>query len=120
MIRLVHDILDKQLKDENHDNAGRIDGIVLILRDDRPPLVRYVEVGPTTLLSRLSLRLARWYARWDARVRGDRGVPFRIPWSGITHQGPTVFMNQNVENTPINALEDWLRVHIVERLPWAR
>jgi hypothetical protein len=117
MIRLVHEILDKQLKDRNHDNAGRIDGIVLVLRDGQPPLVRYVEVSPITLLSRFSQRLARWYARWDAKVRGDRGAPFRIPWSGISHEGPTLFMSQDVEETPINAIEDWLRVTVVERLP---
>ena len=117
MIRLAHDILDKQLQDSSHKNAGRIDGIVLALRDGQPPLVRYVEVGPTTLLSRFSVRLARWYARHDAKVRDDRGVPFRIPWSGISHHGPTVFMSQDVEETPINAIEDWLRVHIVEKLP---
>ena len=117
MIRLVHDVLDKQLKDSTHKNAGRIDGIVLTLRDGRPPLVRYVEVGPTTLLSRFSMRLARWYARHDAKIRDDRGRPFRIPWDGITHQGPTVFMNQDVANTPINAIDDWLREHIVRRLP---
>lgn len=117
MILLVHDILDKQLKDRNADNAGRVDGIVLALREGQPPFVRYVEVGPITLLSRFSMRLSRWYARWDAKVRGDRGMPFRIPWSGISHEGPTLFMNQDVEATPINAIEDWLRVHVVERLP---
>jgi hypothetical protein len=119
VIRLVHDVLDKQLKDSARKNAGRIDGIVLLLRDGQPPLVRYVEVGPTTLLSRFSMRLARWYAKYDAKVRDDRGRPFRIPWSGISHRGPTVYMNQDVEDTPINAIEDWLRVHVVERLPGA-
>lgn len=119
MILLVRDILDKQLKDRDRENAGRIDGIVLQLRDGQPPLVRYVEVGPTTLLGRFSVRLARWYARYDRRVRADRGTPFRIPWSGISHEGPTIFMSQDVEDTPINAVEDWLRTHIVERLPGA-
>lgn len=118
MIRLVHDVLDKQLKDRDHQNAGRIDGIMLTLRDGQPPLVRYVEVSPITLLSRFSMRLARWFARHDAAVRDDRGAPFRIPWSGISHDGPTIFMNQDVEDTPINAVEDWLRVHVVERIPW--
>ena len=117
MIRLVHDILDKQLKDSARRNAGRIDGIVLTLRDGQPPVVRYVEVGPTTLLSRFSVSLARWYARWDARIRSDRGTPFRIPWSGITHEGPTVFMSQDVASTPINAVDDWLRAHVVRHLP---
>jgi hypothetical protein len=116
MIRLVHDVLDKQIKDRDGDNAGRVDGIVIELRDDAPPIVRYIEVGPVTLLSRFSGRLAHWYARYDRKLGKGRGVPVRIPWTRLTREGPTIRMDLDVEATPINALEDWLRVHVVERM----
>jgi sporulation protein YlmC with PRC-barrel domain len=117
MIALIHDLLDKQVRDRDGEIAGRVDGIVLALRDDKPPLVVCVEVSPITLLSRFSMRLSRWFARQDARLGPERGKPFRIPWSRISHHGPTIVMDLDVDATPIDALEDWLRVTIVERIP---
>lgn len=116
MIGLVHDVLDKQLTDRDGENAGRVDGIVLELRDDGPPIVRYVEVGPITLLSRFSMRLARWYARYDRKLGEGRGKPVRIPWTRLVREGSTIAMDLDVAATPINALEDWLRVTVVDRM----
>jgi hypothetical protein len=94
-----------------------VDGIVLELRDGRPPRLAYVEVSPITLLSRFNVRLARWYARYDRKLADGRGVPFRIPWTRITREQTTLVMDINAESTPIFALEDWLRRRIVERIP---
>jgi hypothetical protein len=120
ILLLVATVLDEQLRDKNGKNAGRIDGIVVTLRDGgRPPVVAFVEVSPITLIARFSRRMARWYARIDARLGGARGAPFRIPWSQLARDGPSYVMDQDVETTPINALEDWLRVKIVEHIPGA-
>ena len=116
-VLLAHDILDEQLLDRDDEKAGRVDGIVLTLRDGKPPLVSYVEVGPITLLSRFNHRLADWYARYDRRFGEGRGVPFRIPFTRITRDGPSLRIDLDVEATPINAFEDWLRRKIVERIP---
>lgn len=122
MLRLARHVLDKQLKDVHGENAGRVDGVVLELRDGKPPRVAYVEVSPITLISRFSRRLAFWYAKHDRRFGKGRGVPFRIPWSRVTQGAPTLVVDLVVEATPINGLEDWLRRHIVEKIPgaWAK
>ncbi len=122
MLRLAGKVLDKQIKDLRGENAGRVDGVVLELRDGRPPRVAYVEVSPITLIARFNRRLALWYARLDRRFGEGRGVPFRIPWSRITHGGPTLIVDLVVEATPINGFEDWLRKHVIERIPgaWAK
>jgi hypothetical protein len=122
MLRLAHEVLDKQLKDVHGENAGRVDGVVLELRDGLPPRVAYVEVSPITLIARFSRRLACRYARLDRRFGKGRGVPFRIPWSRVTHGGPTLVVDLAVEATPINGFEDWLRTHVIERIPgaWAK
>ena len=122
MLRLARQVLDKQLKDLHGENAGRVDGVVIELRDGELPRLAYVEVSPITLLSRFSRRLAFWYARVDRRFGEGRGVPFRIPWSRVTHGGPTLVVDLLVEATPINGFEDWLRTHIIERIPgaWAK
>ena len=116
---LVADVLDEQIVDRDGDNAGRVDGIVLEQRDGKPPRVAYVEVSPITLLARFSPRVAAWYARYDARLGHGRGVPFRIPWHRLTRERRAFRLDVDVEETPINVLEDWLRRAIVERIPGA-
>ncbi len=118
-MHLIGNILDEQLQDNGERNAGRVDGIVLELRDGRPPRVAYVEVSPITLLSRFSRRFARWYARRIDRKLDGRGVPFRIPWSRIERRGPGLRLDFDATSTPIYALENWLRQHIVRRVPGA-
>ena len=116
-MKLVADALDKQVRDANGERAGRIDGIVLVLRRDKPPRVAYIEVSPITMLARFSLRLADWYARQDRRLGKTRGTPFRFPWNRLEHEKQAFKMDVDVESTPIQALEDWLRRTIVERIP---
>lgn len=116
-MHLVAEVLDTQVVDLHGRNAGKADGIVLELRDGRPPRVAYIEVSPITLLSRFSMRLAHWYARYDRRLGEGRGVPFRVPWSRVTRDGPTLKLDFDAGHTPIQALEDWLRVKFVQRIP---
>ena len=116
-MRLVAEVLDQQLVDVRNRKAGRVDGIVLELRDNRPPRVAYVEVSPITLLSRFSRRLAHWYARHDRRFGEGRGVPFRIPWSRVTVEEPDLKLDLDAESTSIFAIEHWLRDTIVDRIP---
>jgi hypothetical protein len=119
-LRLISDVLDEQLKDINGENSGRVDGIVLELREEKPPRVAYLEVSPITLLGRFSLRFAQWYARHDRRFGDGRGVSFRVPWSRVSREGPTLRLDFDAEHTPIQAFEDFLRVKIVDRIPFGR
>jgi hypothetical protein len=57
---LVRDLLDVQLVDQNKRKIGRVDGVLIEVRDGAPPLVVAMEVGPLTLLRRLHPALARW------------------------------------------------------------
>ena len=116
-MHLVAEVLDQQLCDSRGKPAGRVDGIVLELRDDKPPRVAYVEVSPITFLSRINRRLSRWYARHDRRFGKGRGVAFRIPWTRLTPSGTALQIDMDSEATPIVAVEEWLRRRIVERIP---
>ncbi|HEV8448187.1 MAG TPA: hypothetical protein VGQ44_15260 [Gemmatimonadaceae bacterium] len=117
MIRLVAEVLDKQVVDARGTKAGRVDGIVLELREGRRPLVKAIEISPITLLARFNRRLARWYARWDARLGPDRGTPFRVAWMSVDRGRRHLKLHEVVDDTPINALERWLRDRIVKRIP---
>jgi hypothetical protein len=118
-ILLARDVLDNQLIDVTGKNAGKIDGIVLQLRDGMPPHVTFLEVGPVTLARRLNRRLGDWVARIDRHLGNGRGAPIRIPVSRITLEEPALRVDFHVNNTPIMAFEKWLRTTIVRRIPWS-
>ena len=116
---LVRDVLDNQLLDVEDCYAGKVDGIVLEMRPGEPTKVRYIEVGPITLLRRLNRRLGDWYARIDARLGKGRGVPIRIPISRVMLDSPSLRLDLAVEKLPVMALERWLEQHIVAKIPWS-
>ena len=118
-LHLVADVLDAQVVDANDENAGRVDGIVLRLRPDAPPLVSHIEISPITLLARFSRRIAAWYAPRDARLGPGRGEPYRVEWHRITRTKLNIQLDRPADQTPIGALETWLKRWIVSRIPGA-
>lgn len=116
-VHLVRDVLDNQLTDVADENAGRVDGLVLELREGEPPRVAFVEVSPITLARRINRRLGEWVARLDRRFGPERGRPFRIPFSRITGFGVDLKIDLRAERTPIFAAERWLCAHVVARIP---
>jgi len=117
MIRLIAEVLDKQVVDLNGEKAGRVDGMILELRDGMPPRVVAIEISPITLLARFNRRLSHWYAGHDGRFGYGRGAPYRIPWKTLTRSKLSIKLDRAVGDTPIDALEDWLRAKIIERIP---
>src|SRR4051794_17117980 len=114
---LVRDVLDKLLIDRNHHPIGRVDGIVLLLEEGKPPRVTCIESGARTWSSRLHPRIGR-LVRWMARRWGlKRGKPTRIGWDKVTDVGIEVKVDANADEMPTLAWEHWLRDHVVARLP---
>jgi hypothetical protein len=119
-MRLVNEILDKQLLDKDEVRMGRADGIVLELIDGQPPRVAAVEVGPITLLRRFSSKLARAYARLDRQFGPERGVSYRISLSLIGIKAGRIHVALKAHDTPVLAVEDWLSAKIVDRIPGSK
>jgi sporulation protein YlmC with PRC-barrel domain len=117
---LVRDVLDKQLVDRRGERAGKVDGVVLIFSPDGPPRVGYLEVGAVTLARRLGRRLGSWASRLAHRWGGAHTESYRIPWNLVRAITLEVSVDVDVEETRINVIEDWLRVHVVEHLPGGR
>jgi hypothetical protein len=116
-MHLVRDVLDKLMVDANHDPLGRVDGIVLIVEEGKPPRVVQIEAGATVIAERLNRRLGRW-ARGIARRWGlVRGRPTRIAWEKILSVGIEVKVDVKADAVPTTVWEHWLREHFVERLP---
>lgn len=116
---IIRDVLDNQLVDRNQHPMGKVDGIIMELRDGEPPRLAYIEVGVTTLAKRINPRLAGWVEA-IARTWGARqSEPFRIPWSKVRDVGIDVEVDVDAQETPALAYEKWLSDRIITRIPGA-
>jgi hypothetical protein len=112
------EILDQQLLDRHERPMGMVDGLILQVRDGRPPKVSHLLAGGVTLARRLSPPI-RWLVLWFARRYGvRRGEPYRIPWSAVRDVGVSVAVDLDARDTPVLYWEDRVG-RFVKRLPGA-
>jgi hypothetical protein len=117
-VNLVHEVLDREVVDRDQKHLGRVDGLVIELRDGAPPRVAYIEIGGETALRRLGTRLARLAAMLRRAAGGAARGPTRLPWAVVTGIGRTLEVDAEAEATEALAFELWLRDHVVARVPW--
>jgi hypothetical protein len=119
-IDLVRDLLDIQLKDRTGRRIGRVDGIVLEVRDGRPPRVAAMEVGVLAFARRVHPRLARLL-----RFIALRWLPVSLrsvyfPLTLFRDVGVDVALDVDAMSDRRQLrLEKWLSRHLVQRLPGA-
>lgn len=114
---IIRDVLDNQLVDRNQRKLGKVDGIVIELRDHQPPRLAYIETGATTLARRLHPQLGRWINTLQSKWGAKQPESLRIPWSKIRDVGIDVEVDLEAEETTALAYEQWVREHIVKRIP---
>ncbi|MBL1178549.1 hypothetical protein [Pantanalinema sp. GBBB05] len=117
---LIRDVLDNQLVDRHHRKMGKVDGIIIELRDGQPPRLTDLETGATTLARRLHPRLERWIAALEQRWGAKRSEPLRIPWAKVRQVGIDVEVDLEAEQTTALAYEQWLRNHVIRHIPGGR
>jgi sporulation protein YlmC with PRC-barrel domain len=117
MMDLLRDVLDQQVIDCTDRKAGKVDGIALEIRTGAPPRVAYLDIGPDTLARRFSGRLERLVLQLQRRLRGKESEPFQVPWSRIRHVGVSVNLSVDSRDSSADGFENWLRVHIIEKIP---
>lgn len=118
MHHLIRDFLDKQVVDRDGEPLGRVDALVLELREGRPPRVAELQLGLVPLARRLGRRaeaLAETlHRRWGVRPSARH----RIPWERVldfdVHR---IRVDESAEDSPATAWERWLRRHLIERIP---
>ena len=118
-MRLIRDVLDKQLVDAQGHKMGRVDGIVIEFAADKQPRVTFIEVGAVTQYRRVSARLSRFVAACARRWGREHPDPYRIPWAKVVPTGIDVTVDTEAEETPALAWERWLRARVVGRIPGA-
>ena len=116
---LVRDVLDKQLVDRKGEPMGKADGIILLVRDDGPPVVSCIVSGGTTLPRRLHRRLGRW-ARAAARRWGlRRGRAAHFAWSRVKLEHLELRIDTDADTGGTLAWEHWLREKVIRFIPWS-
>ncbi|MDT4897574.1 MAG: hypothetical protein QOH25_2651 [Acidobacteriota bacterium] len=116
-IHLICDVLDDQLVDRKKRPMGKVDGIVIILRKDKPPRLAYLETGLNTVAHRFSTRLGKLAERIGRKWGVRHGKPFRIPWDKVRDYGIDVEVDIDVDETPVMDWEKWLNKKIIGRIP---
>ncbi|MBH8565570.1 hypothetical protein I8748_25925 [Nostoc sp. CENA67] len=117
---MMRDVLDNQLVDRNQRKMGKVDGIVMELRNGEPPRLAYIEVGMTTLAKRLNPRWANWVAAILSKWGAKQSQPLRISWSKVRDVGIDVEVDVDAEATSALAYEKWLRDRIITKIPGGR
>jgi hypothetical protein len=114
---LVRDVLDKQIYDANDVRVGKVDGLVLMPRQGRPPRVVALETSMPAAWRRVSRRLGDWVERFQHWLAPDLASDTRIRFEHVVHTGIDVNVDIDATKTTAFVWEDWIRKTFVEKLP---
>jgi len=117
---VVRDVLDQLVLDEKGVHMGRADGIVLELRDGKPPRIAYLEIGAAVCANRVSGKLAKWIQNIERRWNVKKEDALHIPWSRVTNIDVDMHVDFQWRRTSAAAWEKWLDDHFIQRIPGAR
>lgn len=117
-MQLVRDLLDKAAVDRNGREMGRVDSVIVERRDNAPPRVVAIEIGPAVLARRLSPALGRWVGGIEHGFGVDEGRPLRVHVSSFLAVADKVKIDVAVGETSAANVERALR-GVIARLPGA-
>ena len=115
---LARDVLDKQVLDPDGCKVGKVDGIVLALRERRPPRVMAMEISQAAAWRRIHPRLGD-FAEW-LRGRFEPGRqtdPPHILFEHFVRGGIDVHIDMPWKRTRALVWEDWLKNRVVSKIP---
>ena len=118
-IKLVRDVLDKQMLDQNKCEIGRVDGIVLEFPEDGPPRVARLEMGGPVIARRLGDWSKGPIRALAERFGPKRLLPVEFPWRLVFRLGDDVHLDLDAEATDALAWEKWLEKKFVKKIPGA-
>jgi sporulation protein YlmC with PRC-barrel domain len=116
---VVHDVLDKPVVDRNGREMGRVDGIVLDVRENAPPRLAEVLIGASVLGYRVNPALGRWVHALEYGLGIGEERPIRIGFSHVDAITEKVKVDLAVGETGANTLENRLRTWLL-KIPGSR
>ncbi|PYQ63597.1 MAG: hypothetical protein DMF53_09750 [Acidobacteria bacterium] len=117
-LELARDVLDTQVVDREETKMGRVDGLVLELREGQPPRIDHIEMGAVVLASRLSPRLEKWVDGWRRRFGVRKVARYKASWSDVLELNSYhLKLDAAALDTPTFDWERWLRDHVIKHIP---
>ncbi len=117
-LELARDVLDTQVVDREETKMGRVDGLVLELREGLPPRIDHIELGGVVLARRLSPRVERWVDGWRRRFGIRKEARYKAPWSAVLElTSYHLKLDVAALETSTFDWERWLRDHVIEHIP---
>jgi sporulation protein YlmC with PRC-barrel domain len=118
---LGFDLLDRQIVDFTGALIGKVDDLELTVDEQGNPHVSALLVGPQALGRRMGGRLGRWISGVAGRLHpAENPDPLRIGWDLVANNPRTdcvVKLSVRRELFTEPALEQWLRTHVIDRIP---
>ena len=118
-MQLGEHVLDQQVVDRSDQHMGKVDGIVLELRQGKPPRVARLVIGGGNAARRVHRRFGEWLVRWRRSWGPADDDPLEVPWSKVLKIGIDVKVDLDASTTSAWAWERWVRDHIIGRIPGA-
>ena len=115
---LVRDLLDQPVVDRDGRPMGRVDGITIDVREDAPPRVVSIAIGPVVLGERLHRTVGRWIRGIEVACGVAEGRPVEVAMSAVTVVHGNVHVDVASGDTGATAVEHRVRGWI-RRLPGA-
>jgi sporulation protein YlmC with PRC-barrel domain len=116
-MKVVHDILDKELIDLNDEPVGRVDGLVLHVGESAQPRITHIAVGGTALWERVHPVFGRLSRRLSRMWGPKRTEQVRIPWSQVKTVGRDIKLEVEGKETGAIDWEIWISRNIIKRIP---
>ncbi len=116
---VVHDVLDKHIVDRNGREMGRVDGIVVEVRENAPPRLAEVLIGASVLGARVNPVLGRWVHGLEHGIGIGDERPIRIAFSHVDAIGEKVKIDLAAGETGAETLERRLRTWLL-KIPGSR
>ncbi len=119
-IEVSRELLDRQLLDVRGRLIGKVDDVEFALDPEGTPYLSALLTGPGVLGTRVGGRLGRMLALAAERFVTDRSLtPLRLPYPLVTRVDSAVWLRVRAEELPTSAVEQWLRRHLIDRIPGA-
>jgi hypothetical protein len=106
---LVRDVLDKRVVDRHGREMGRVDSIVLEMRDGAPPRVTALQIGPAVLAHRLRPFFGRCVEALEYLFGVHEGRPVRITFGDVLDVHDSVKVDAAFGETAVATIEQRLR-----------
>ncbi|MEV5822254.1 hypothetical protein AB0L22_24120 [Micromonospora haikouensis] len=119
-IQLGRQLLDRQIVDRDGRLVGKVDDVEFGVDADGVPYVAALLTGQGALGQRIGGRIGRLLVAVADRFTEERAVtPLRIPYRLVEQVDSAVRLRAYLDDLPASPVEQWLRRHLIDRIPGA-